>query len=105
MISIVTWRGQTAQDLVVVALGVNDTLRLRSRRHWRERITRVLDVLQPQLAPAGQVLLAGVPDLGAFPALPVRCARCWPGMPGPSTASCDGSPPVGGACCTRPHRR
>lgn len=68
-----------AQDLVVVALGVNDTLRLRSRRHWRERITRVLDVLQPQLAPAGQVLLAGVPDLGAFPALPrpLRTVLAW----------------------------
>lgn len=57
-------------DLVVVVLGVNDTLRLNSRRHWRERITRLLDALAPQLAPAGQILLAGVPDLGLFPALP-----------------------------------
>lgn len=66
-------------DLVVVVVGVNDTLRLNSRRHWRERITRLLDALAPQLAPAGQILLAGVPDLGSFPALPhpLRAVLGW----------------------------
>jgi lysophospholipase L1-like esterase len=58
------------QDLVVVILGVNDTVRLHSRRHWRGQLTRILDVLQPRLAAGGQIVLAGVPDLGAFPALP-----------------------------------
>jgi lysophospholipase L1-like esterase len=57
------------QDLVVI-LGVNDTVRLHSRRHWRGQLTRILDVLQPRLAAGGQIVLAGVPDLGAFPALP-----------------------------------
>ncbi len=68
-----------SHDLVVVVLGVNDALRLCSRRHWRERITRVVDALQSQLAPGGQVLLAGVPDLGAFPALPhpLRAVLGW----------------------------
>ena len=67
------------QDLVVLVLGVNDTLRLRRRRHWRIDIVRLLDLVQAQLAPEGQVLLAGVPDLGAFPALPrpLRTVLGW----------------------------
>lgn len=66
-------------DLVVVALGVNDALRLRGRRYWRQRVIRLLDDLQPLLAPQGQVLLAGVPALGAFPALPqpLRAILGW----------------------------
>lgn len=58
------------QDLAVVVLGVNDALRLRSGRAWRERVGRVLEALEPHLAPGGRVVLAGVPDLGSFPALP-----------------------------------
>ena len=67
------------QDLVVLVLGVNDTLRLSSRRNWGARIIQLLDLVQPQLAPQGQVLLAGVPDLGAFPALPrpLRTVLGW----------------------------
>lgn len=67
------------QDLVVVVLGVNDALRLRSRRGWREQITGLLDLVQGQMSPEGQVLLAGVPDLTAFPALPrpLRTVLGW----------------------------
>jgi lysophospholipase L1-like esterase len=67
------------QDLVVVILGVNDTVRLHSRRHWRGQLTRILDVLQSRLATGGHVVLAGVPDLGAFPALPqpLRAVLGW----------------------------
>jgi lysophospholipase L1-like esterase len=67
------------QDLVVVVLGVNDVLRLHSRRRWRERMTRVLDALQPHLAAEGHIVLAGVPDLGAFPAMPqpLRAVLGW----------------------------
>ena len=67
------------QDLVVVILGVNDTVRLHSRRHWRGQLTRILDALQPRLAAGGQIVLAGVPDLGAFPALPqpLRAVLGW----------------------------
>ena len=67
------------QDLVVVVLGVNDTVRLHSRRHWRGQMTRILDALQPRLAADGQIVLAGVPDLGAFPALPqpLRAVLGW----------------------------
>jgi lysophospholipase L1-like esterase len=66
-------------DLVVVVLGVNDTLRLRSRTRWRTQITLIVDAVQPKLAPEATVLLAGVPDLGAFPALPqpLRAVLGW----------------------------
>lgn len=67
------------QDLVVLVLGVNDALRFSSRRHWGARIVQLLDLAQPQLAPTGQVMLAGVPNLGAFPALPrpLRTVLGW----------------------------
>lgn len=58
------------QDLAVVVLGVNDTLRLRGVRAWRDGVVRVLEALEPHLTPGGRVVLAGVPDLGSFPALP-----------------------------------
>ncbi|MPQ99375.1 SGNH/GDSL hydrolase family protein [Modestobacter sp. I12A-02628] len=60
----------TGQDLAVVVLGVNDTLRLRGARRWSCHIGQVLDGLAPRLAPGGLVVLTGVPDLGAFPLLP-----------------------------------
>ena len=67
------------QDLAVIVLGVDDTLRLRSRRAWRGQVVRVLDALGPHLAPGGRVVLPGVPDLGSFPALPqpLRAVLGW----------------------------
>jgi len=69
----------TGQDVAVVVLGVNDSLRLRSRRAWREQVGRLLDDLAPHLAPGGRVVLTGVPDLGAFPSLPqpLRAVLGW----------------------------
>ena len=69
----------TGQDVAVVVLGVNDSLRLRSRRAWRAEVGRLLDDLAPHLAPGGQVVLTGVPDLGAFPSLPqpLRAVLGW----------------------------
>lgn len=68
-----------SQDLAVVVLGVNDTMRFRSRRAWRERVVRVLDALGPHLAPGGRIVLAGVPDMGSFPVLPqpLRAVLGW----------------------------
>lgn len=67
------------QDLAVVVLGVNDTLRFRSRRAWRARVVRVRGALGPHLAPGGRIVLVGVPDLGSFPALPqpLRAVLGW----------------------------
>jgi lysophospholipase L1-like esterase len=61
-------------DVVVVAVGINDVLRLTSLRRWRRDLARLLDALRGQVGPAGpdavEVLLAGVPSIGRFPALP-----------------------------------
>ena len=67
------------QDLAVVVLGVNDTMRFRSRRAWRERVGGVIDALGPHLAPGGRIVLAGVPDVGSFPVLPqpLRAVMGW----------------------------
>jgi lysophospholipase L1-like esterase len=57
-------------DVVLVALGVNDTLRLRARAAWRRDVTALLDALGPLIAADGVVVLAGLPDLARFPTLP-----------------------------------
>lgn len=74
-------RAPSGQDLVVIALGVNDTLRLRSRRAWRKHLTGLLTELTPHLSAHRQVVLCGVPESGAMPALPhqLRAISCWHG--------------------------
>ena len=57
-------------DAVLVALGVNDLLRLRSRRAWRRDVAALLAALAGHLRPGGLVVVAGLPDLGRFPSLP-----------------------------------
>ncbi|MEV4414292.1 SGNH/GDSL hydrolase family protein [Catellatospora sp. NPDC049609] len=57
-------------DAVVVVLGVNDVLEMRSARAWQHDITALLADLRPRLRPAGRVVLAGVPDVSGFPTLP-----------------------------------
>lgn len=57
-------------DVVLVALGVNDTLRLQGRKRWRRDMTQLVSSLMRTDLASTCVLLAGVPDLGAFPALP-----------------------------------
>jgi lysophospholipase L1-like esterase len=55
-------------DLVVIALGVNDTIELRTTAAYRrDLLTLVLDLRR--LGPV-DVLLAGVPPMSRFPALP-----------------------------------
>lgn len=57
-------------DVAVVVLGVNDALKIQSLRSWRHSITGVIEALALSLGPAGVVVLAGVPPVGSFPALP-----------------------------------
>lgn len=57
-------------DVVVVALGVNDVLEMRSGRAWQRDVTALVDALRRRLRPGGGVILAGVPDLAGFPSLP-----------------------------------
>ncbi|GAB4054603.1 SGNH/GDSL hydrolase family protein [Catellatospora paridis] len=57
-------------DVVVVALGVNDVLEMRSARAWQRDVTALVTALERCLRPGGRVVLAGVPDLSGFPSLP-----------------------------------
>lgn len=56
-------------DAALVALGVNDTLRLRSPARWRADLTAVIAALRERVGPA-PIFLAAVPPMGAFPSLP-----------------------------------
>jgi lysophospholipase L1-like esterase len=56
-------------DLVVVALGVNDTIELRTAAGYRRDLLELVVELRRRLGPV-DVLLAGVPPMSRFPALP-----------------------------------
>ncbi|MEU7783838.1 MULTISPECIES: SGNH/GDSL hydrolase family protein [unclassified Amycolatopsis] len=56
-------------DLVVVALGVNDTIELRSAPAYRRDLLALVVELRRRLGPV-EVVLAGVPPMARFPALP-----------------------------------
>lgn len=64
-------------DLVIVALGVNDSTGLTSRHRWRgELLALLMDLQDRTTAP---VLFAAVPPLGSFSALP-QPLRFWLGL-------------------------
>lgn len=56
-------------DVVVVALGVNDTLELRTAPAYRRDLLALVVELRRRLGQVG-VVLAGVPPMSRFPALP-----------------------------------
>jgi lysophospholipase L1-like esterase len=58
-----------AADVVVVALGVNDTLRLHSPGRWTSDLRRLIGLLRERCGPV-PIVLAAVPPMGLFPALP-----------------------------------
>jgi lysophospholipase L1-like esterase len=62
--------GLRRADAVVVALGVNDTLALHGARRWRGDLGDLLDAVGQRLQPE-IIVLAGVPPMQAFPALPL----------------------------------
>jgi lysophospholipase L1-like esterase len=68
-----------AQDIAVVMVGVNDALKFTSRRTWRARIDQLIDELEKHVRPGGQVVLAGLPDLGRFGTFPqpLRAVLGW----------------------------
>jgi lysophospholipase L1-like esterase len=71
--------GSERYDIVAVTLGVNDVLRLTSRARWRHDTTALTSSLLPHLRPGGRMVICGVPDLAAFPALPspLRTVLGW----------------------------
>lgn len=56
-------------DVAVVALGVNDTLRLRSPRRWTSDLRVLIGLLRERCGPV-PIILAAVPPMGVFPGLP-----------------------------------
>jgi lysophospholipase L1-like esterase len=56
-------------DVVVIALGVNDTIELHSAPRFRRDLLRLIVALRRRLGPV-PVLLTGVPPMGHFPTLP-----------------------------------
>jgi lysophospholipase L1-like esterase len=56
-------------DVVVVALGVNDTLRLHGSARWTRDLRRLVEAVRGRCGPV-PVILAGVPPMGRFPGLP-----------------------------------
>ncbi|TVS13288.1 MAG: SGNH/GDSL hydrolase family protein [Wenzhouxiangella sp.] len=56
-------------DLILIGLGVNDSLALRSARRWQRDLEDLIKELHARTGPA-PVLLAGVPDMYHFPLLP-----------------------------------
>jgi lysophospholipase L1-like esterase len=60
---------QAPVDLVVLALGVNDVLRLHTARRWTRDLTHLIGDIRARVGPA-PVVVASVPPLGSFPAFP-----------------------------------
>lgn len=57
------------QDVVLLVLGVNDTLALRRPGRWTTDLRRLIAAVRERVGPAS-VFLAAVPPMGEFPALP-----------------------------------
>lgn len=57
-------------DLAVVLLGVNDALRLTSRRRWRASVLRACEIISTRLHPASLIVVVAPPDLHQFDLLP-----------------------------------
>ena len=56
-------------DVVVIALGVNDVLRLHSPARWRRDLEQLVIAVRERVG-AAPVVLATMPPLGRFPAFP-----------------------------------
>lgn len=56
-------------DVVLVALGVNDSIEFHTARRWAADIERLIEAIRREVGDV-LVLLAGVPPLDYFPALP-----------------------------------
>jgi lysophospholipase L1-like esterase len=56
-------------DVVMIALGVNDTIELHTARRWTNDVERLIDAVRDEVGDA-LMLLSGVPPMDRFPALP-----------------------------------
>ena len=67
------------QDIAVLMVGANDALKFTSRPTWRTHIDQLINELEKHVRPGGQVVLAGLPDLGRFGTFPqpLRAMLGW----------------------------
>ncbi len=56
-------------DIVVIALGGNDVMRLRSRNRWASDLRTFIELCRKNY-PDAPILVTGIPPVGIFPALP-----------------------------------
>lgn len=56
-------------DVVLIALGVNDSIEFHTARRWAADVERLIEAIRVEVGDV-PVLLAGVPPLDYFPALP-----------------------------------
>ncbi len=56
-------------DILVISLGVNDTIKLHSPARWRRNLARLLRLAHESLGPV-PVVVSGIPPIEHFPALP-----------------------------------
>ncbi|TVQ28065.1 MAG: SGNH/GDSL hydrolase family protein [Wenzhouxiangella sp.] len=56
-------------DLIIIGLGVNDSVQLRPAPRWQADLLHLINALRQRHGPA-PVILAGVPDMQRFPLLP-----------------------------------
>ena len=63
-----------ACDLVIIALGANDTFRLRPVTVWQRDIVTMLFGIRHKLGPV-PILFSGMPPVGQFPSLPMPLSQ------------------------------
>jgi lysophospholipase L1-like esterase len=61
--------GEVAADIAVIVLGVNDSLRFHGPRRWIHDLDRLVAEIRRRCGPV-PVVIAGVPPMHRFPALP-----------------------------------
>jgi lysophospholipase L1-like esterase len=61
--------GSVRADIAVIVLGVNDTLQLHRSARWRRDLRALIEAVRSQCGEI-PILLAGVPPIERFPALP-----------------------------------
>lgn len=59
----------TPASLILIGLGVNDSLKQQGPERWQRDLVALIESLRARVGPA-PVILTGVPDMGQFPALP-----------------------------------
>ena len=69
LVELVPKLGGQQADIVLLALGVNDAIEFHTARRWAADVEKLIEAIRAEVGDA-LVLLAGVPPLDCFPALP-----------------------------------